>query len=401
MKNTQVLPTLVIGAATVAALGLGYAAFQTLERRQVGATQPLAPPDLNTPDQLDPEPVVQNPTDRPRIDVVFALDTTGSMGGMLEGAKQKIWSIADRIVSGDPRPDVRFGLVAYRDRGDAYVTRITPLSRDLDEVHQELLGLQPAGGGDGPEDVNAALAAALDQQPWDSGEKVLKLVFLVGDAPPHDDYDGEKSWQLAARANQSGIMVNTLRCGPDHQTAAAWEKIARASGGQFDTIAQNGGVIARATPYDAELGALNRELADTVVGYGSSAVRAKSRRKMAARSSLSSVLGASAAAYNAKAGRMNEEDLLTQISDGKVSLDGLEEGSLPEELQKLSVSERNARIEGLQKKRSAVKKKILALSKKRDEHLKAAAKKDGKVSELDDRLVKTLRTQAAAIDVAY
>src|SRR5438552_19192440 len=34
---------------------------------------------------------------KPRIEVCFVLDTTGSMGGLIEGAKQKIWSIANEI----------------------------------------------------------------------------------------------------------------------------------------------------------------------------------------------------------------------------------------------------------------------------------------------------------------
>jgi hypothetical protein len=31
------------------------------------------------------------PQSKPRIQVCFVLDTTGSMGGLIEGAKQKIW----------------------------------------------------------------------------------------------------------------------------------------------------------------------------------------------------------------------------------------------------------------------------------------------------------------------
>jgi hypothetical protein len=57
--------------------------------------------------------------DAPRIDAVFVLDTTGSMSGLIEGAKQKIWSIADEMVSAQTSPDLRIGLVGYRDRGDA------------------------------------------------------------------------------------------------------------------------------------------------------------------------------------------------------------------------------------------------------------------------------------------
>ncbi|MBW2464858.1 MAG: VWA domain-containing protein, partial [Deltaproteobacteria bacterium] len=78
----------------------------------------------------------------PRVEVVFVLDTTGSMRGLVEGAKRKIWSVANRIASGDPQPDVRIGLVAYRDRGDPYITQSFTLDQDLDQVYAHLLGLQ-------------------------------------------------------------------------------------------------------------------------------------------------------------------------------------------------------------------------------------------------------------------
>ena len=54
----------------------------------------------------------------PRVEVTFVLDTTGSMGGLIEGAKRRIWSIARRIGEGRPRPDLRIALVGYRDLGD-------------------------------------------------------------------------------------------------------------------------------------------------------------------------------------------------------------------------------------------------------------------------------------------
>src|SRR5215831_756131 len=60
---------------------------------------------------------------KPRIEVCFVLDTTGSMGGLIEGAKQKIWSIANEMVSAKPTPELRLGLVAFRDRGDEYVVK--------------------------------------------------------------------------------------------------------------------------------------------------------------------------------------------------------------------------------------------------------------------------------------
>src|SRR5262245_56397553 len=123
--------------------------------------------------------------ERPRADVVFVLDTTGSMSGLLEGAKKKVWSIANEMLKGRPVPDLRMGLVAYRDKGDAYVTQVTDLTRDLDKVYEVLLGFRADGGGDGPENVRQGLHDAITKISWSKEKSAFKVMFLVGDAPPH------------------------------------------------------------------------------------------------------------------------------------------------------------------------------------------------------------------------
>ena len=100
---------------------------------------------------------VERKDSKPQVEVVFCLDTTGSMSGLIVGAKQKIWSIVNQIASGRPSPDVKVGLVGYRDRGDAYVTKVYQLTADLDEVHKNLREFKADGGGDTPESVNQAI----------------------------------------------------------------------------------------------------------------------------------------------------------------------------------------------------------------------------------------------------
>lgn len=71
------------------------------------------------------KPLVDTLTnERSHIEVVFVLDTTGSMSGLIQAAKEKVWSIASTMAQADPAPEIKMGLVAYRDRGDEYVTRV-------------------------------------------------------------------------------------------------------------------------------------------------------------------------------------------------------------------------------------------------------------------------------------
>jgi len=97
-----------------------------------------------------PETAAIVQSEQPAVEVMFVLDTTGSMSGLIDAAKDKIWSIANTLASADPAPAIRMGLVGYRDRGDAYVTTRTDLSGDLDAVYTQLMQYGADGGGDGP-----------------------------------------------------------------------------------------------------------------------------------------------------------------------------------------------------------------------------------------------------------
>lgn len=345
-------------------------------------------------------------TKTPRIDLVFALDTTGSMAGLLDGAKRKIWAIANKVVSGQPRPEVRIGLVAYRDHGDEYVTKRFPLTKDIDSVQENLLTLQANGGGDTPEHVNKALAEAIRDMDWGQGQDVLKLLFLVGDAPPQEGRDGLTSSAMSAEAKAKGIVVNTIRCGSDRATAAIWQTIAGSAGGRFASIAQDGGVVASVeTPFDKRLAELNAKLADDAIAYGAPAKRARTVSKIARRKSLAPAVAAEAASYGARSGRMDSGDLLTALMEGSIAggLEDMDEAELPPEAAAVPKPKRTAWLKDRKAKRKNIEKEILATSKSRESFLKSEETKRGgpKADAFDTNVVDMLRQQAADIGVLY
>src|ERR1044071_3298776 len=128
-------------------------------------------------------------SDKPTMEMVFVLDTTGSMGGLLTGAKERIWGIVNEVMQTSKLSTVKVGLVAYRDHGDQYVTQVLPLTNDLDKVYTTLMDYNADGGGDAPEDVRQALADGGNKAGWsESSASTAQILFLVGDAPPHNDY---------------------------------------------------------------------------------------------------------------------------------------------------------------------------------------------------------------------
>jgi len=366
-----------------------------------------APPASGSASAATPVPAAAPPS----IDVVFVLDTTGSMGGLIEGAKQKIWSIANTMASGSPAPRIRIGLLAYRDRGDDYVTRQTPLTDDLDMVYAQLMRFAAAGGGDTPESVNQALHEAVTGFEWSVEPSTLKIVYLVGDAPPHLDYPQDIHYlDTCRRAAESDILINTIQCGGLAQTTPIWQEIARRAEGQFAAIAQSGGVAAVATPFDAELATLGEELRATVVGYGSAEEQVKHWEKNEIAKEIEACAPAEAKADRAcyaasDAGLVTlagSKDLVVDVQSGSVKVEDLKKEDLPEALQPLSAVELKNLVAESAEKRQAIQQKIQTLDGRRrafiDEQRRVQPGRDS----FDSTVVDCLRAQAAkkGIDIA-
>lgn len=342
----------------------------------------------------DAEPS-KKPEKPPRVEVAFVLDTTGSMGGLLEGAKKKIWSIATEILAGKPKPDVYIGLVAFRDKGDAYVTKTTALTDDLDKVYKELTLLQPGGGGDHPENVRAGLNEALANLQWSADKTTLKIVFLVGDAPAHTDYtDVPTIEELCSKAVKSDVIINTVRCGGDQQTERMWQDIARRAEGRYFSIEQTGGVVSVATPFDKDLGELNDKLSRTMVAYGAKDKRshAESREKDA--EGMAAPAKADRAAAKAYGGKYSSDDLVDALKNGSADLTKVSNEELPEEMQKMSADEKKAFVEKKSKEREELRAKVIELSRKRDAFLAEEQKKRGEKDGFDKVAVEALAEQA-------
>lgn len=119
------------------------------------------------------------------LDLVFVIDTTGSMGDELEYLKTEFSSIVASVSNKHPGVSIRYGLIVYRDSGDDYVVRSYDFTDSVATMQQQLDAQSANGGGDFPEAMEQAMAAAYKLQ-WRSGD-VARALFLVADAPPHNE----------------------------------------------------------------------------------------------------------------------------------------------------------------------------------------------------------------------
>jgi Mg-chelatase subunit ChlD len=347
------------------------------------------------------------PQSKPRIEVCFVLDTTGSMGGLIEGAKQKIWSIANEMISARPTPELKLGLIGYRDRGDEYVVKSFSLTDDIDAIYGHLREFQAGGGGDTPESVNEALAEAIHKMPWSSDKKVLKIIFLVGDAPPHMDYpNGPKYPDLCRDAAKKDLIINTIQCGEMAETKPIWQEIAKLAEGSYVGISQSGNVAVISTPMDKELSRLNERIGATLIPYGDGKLQTEVYAKFAAAKSAPVSAMADRLTYNSKTGKavQGRGELVDALNDNTLKVEEIDEKQLPPELQKLDRSELQKRIAKARGERADLQKQIVEVSKKREAYIQSENRRlvaEGKGNAFDQKVTETLHAQAAKKGISY
>jgi Mg-chelatase subunit ChlD len=340
---------------------------------------------------------------KPVVEVAFVLDTTGSMGPLIEGAKRKIWSIATAIADENPAAEIRMGLVAYRDIGDEYVTKTFNLTTDIQDLYANLLALQARGGGDWPESVNEALEIGVTKLSWTQGPEICRIMFLVGDAPPHMDYKQDTKFPEVVRmARDRGIVVNAVQAGGARDTERVWREIAQRGDGRYIPIPQDGGqILVIETPWDVEIIELQGQINGTVIPYGPRAQRSSIEQKTGQLAAAPRSAASEMASYlNKSAQRTGEAvtgrgDLVSDVASGRQKLDSVKDDDLPDNLRTLKPEQRQAAIDKNVAERKTLNDRLAGLVKKRDVYV-AEQRKNGpaKVADSFDRAVAdTLKAQ--------
>ena len=349
---------------------------------------------------------------RPRIEVVFVLDTTGSMGGLIQGAKGRIWAIANTLASARPTPEIAMGLVGYRDRGDEYVTRRTNLTDDLDVVYRDLMGFQANGGGDAPESVNQALFEAVTKIGWSRNDATYRVIYLVGDCPPHMDYkDDVKYPDTCKKAAAAGVIINTIQCGDHASTTPIWRDIANRAEGAYFRVEQSGGAVAVTTPFDKEMAELSTAMGKTRIYYGT----AEEREELARRGERSSEIIAKAAApavadramfLSREAGAKSfagRQELVTEVLGGKLKPEDVDEKLLPEGMRGMTSEERRAFVQKQIERRKELQAKIQKLHAKRRAYIEKELREKGLKGKdsFEKAILDSMREQAAKKGIIY
>lgn len=178
-----------------------------------------------------------------QADIAFVVDATGSMGDEIAHLRADLSLIAGTLKDTLKGWDVNFASVFYQDHGDAYLTKSSPFSVNVAETQFFMQNTPSGGGGDTPEAVEAGLEEAIQQLKWNENAST-RIMFLVLDAPAHQDIETLIKLQMQIRAAaHKGIRIIPVACsGIDKSTEYLLRSIALATNGTYAFLTDDSGI---------------------------------------------------------------------------------------------------------------------------------------------------------------
>ncbi len=256
-------------------------------------------------------------------DVVFVVDTSGSMGSSIDSVKSRIVSIAEGLFGeGNGLKDTRVGIVGFKDiySDNPAISSILPFTSQDDigareqALYNAVSTISVSGGGtEPPESLYSGLLFALQGGlgAWRPG--VEKSILLLTDAMPNDSHLRSQVLELARTLGASGasirqlesdnvgraalklsvpmagvgeyaVNIYTIAVGSDSNVATELNSIANTTGGKFFTSSSGDDVVS------AFLDIVDREAAPFITSSSASdATRMKVSEGLAVVSSVTAL----------------------------------------------------------------------------------------------------------------
>lgn len=335
------------------------------------------------------------------VQIAILLDTSNSMDGLIEQAKAQLWRIVNELSlarKGGRPPRLEVALYEYGNSGlessRGYLRRVSPLTRDLDLISEQLFGLKTNGG---LEYCGWVIQAAADELSWSKNGGDLLLVFIAGN---EEFTQGKVDYkQACARAKAKGAVVNTIFCGSLEEGArTGWRDGAELTGGRYSHIDQEQKPLAIDAPQDEALAELNRELNNTFLAWGGSDRKGKERQMEQDRnaSAYSSQMMTERTMAKATAQYTADWDLVDAVRSGRVDLDKVPDAQLPKVLRGKSAKAKREYVDQLHRKRTDTGERIRKLYLERQQYV--ASRLGGRQPDktLDYAVIQSVREQAKA-----
>lgn len=171
-----------------------------------------------------------------KTDVMFILDTTGSMGDEMLFLQSEFTAITEAVGTDNTRYSINF----YRDEGDEYVTKCNDFTNDIPSLQKLLNNESASGGGDLPEAVDQILSEAINKSSWQ--EDSVKLAFLIFDAPPHEEKAAQTAQAVMEAAKRGIRIIPVVSSNSDRDTELFGRAAAITTGGTYIFLTDDSGI---------------------------------------------------------------------------------------------------------------------------------------------------------------
>ena len=341
---------------------------------------------------------------KPKIQLAILLDTSSSMNGLIDQARNQLWQIVNEFSKAEKdgeKPTLEVAVYEYGNSSlsahSGFIRQVTALTSELDEVSEALFSLRTGGGS---EYCGYVIKTAVKQLNWSHSNDDIKAIFIAGNEPFTQGpvYFGE----AITLAKNKDIVINTIHAGNNTQGAnTGWKDGALLAGGEYMSIDHNHRISHYDAPQDDQIIILNQKLNKTYIPYGAKGREKYDRQKSQDIKSSKISSGLMSKRAQAKASPMysnSKWDLVDAVTTGKVDVDKMKESELPEAVRKMPKPKRKAYIEEKVEERLKIKKQILSLTKKREKFVSEKRKEEAKPSAatMNEAVTSAIRKQGAA-----
>lgn len=324
---------------------------------------------------VSPDPLVVHPVSSAlKIQIGIALDTSGSMSGLIEQTKRQLWKLVNSLSSyqlNGKKPELEIAILQYGSSqlpaSSGYMRILSPLSTQLDQVSQKLFSLKANGSEEFVPMVIAKSALALD---WENSSDTVRSLFVAGNETIHQG--PVKADSLKDLMKQLFIPVNTIFAGSaDAAVFQEWQKLATDLDGSSGNIDPSLQIPDIKSPFDQKLIDLNEAFNKTIIVYGSNG-----------QGSLDSYLhtdalygGSGGSFYDLVGAKtsgfydMSKWDLVVAIKEKNLDIATVDKSKLPTDLQTLSNAEILAIVDAKYLERKQIEATIVATVKQREDYL--------------------------------
>jgi hypothetical protein len=334
------------------------------------------------------------------IQLALLLDTSNSMDGLIDQAKSQLWKIVNELATTKKNGvavDLYVALYEYGKDAiplqEGHLRNIVPFTQDLDKISDELFKLKTNGG---EEFCGKVILSAINNLQWNNANDQLKIIFIAGNEP---FTQGDVDYKAACKkAVKNGIVVNTIFCGNyDEGIQTMWKDGADISDGKYMNIDQNAEIVHIDAPQDEEIVKLGQELNKTYIAFGNYGKEKKDLQAEQDANSMSLSNEVMVQRSVTKSGGQYKNstwDLVDAKKEGTIKIEELKDEDLPDEMKKMSVQERKAYVDKMEKERAQIQVKINKLNDDRSRYFAQKLLENRNDNTLDAVMIKTIHEQA-------